>query len=346
MSLTNELLNRTATQRVRSNKTICAAFLGALLLAAFGFWLQFSPRFSPPKHQLSLSDQAFKDEETVRKRLAGERQQRLDAIKIKVAHMMGDTHTEMLNTVKFYREKANQIIAACETREPGLIAHVDDKLQGYPNALGLARRIAKDKVFKTQDTDAYLRDALQPVTDSQVALGANLQRVQDECTESLRAESARLQAGLADVTAGTDFKMSDFHIDENVRRLVKATANQAFKSSISSVNATLQATIEGLLLASTYEALSRVLAGAVARETVSLSIGAGGAPIPFIDIATTIIAVGGTAWTAHDVYKAVEEMKQIDAVIRQEIHKSTAELKKNSDQAFSDQEEKIATLFK
>jgi len=99
--------------------------------------------------------------------------------------------------------------------------------------------------------------------------------------------------------------------------------------------ATLEVAIEAVLIKTTYSALTKLLAKAVSKEVTSLAIGAEGAPIPVVDVVTSLIAVAGTAWTAYDVHHAVQEMKNTDPEIRNSLGESLDLLEHKTNDAFA-----------
>lgn len=329
-----------------TKRFIGACLLGGLLL--FVAFLRFVPlpHLDPFGVQRKLNEERFKVEQAEKRRAEEERQRRLKAAETEITGMIEGAHAQMFDTIKIGRGKAANVLTKQKTQIPELTAKVDEKLQGHGNALKLVKFMAKDKVTGTHETQHYLQEAFQPVVSSFAHVEGDLQQVLKECDDSLNLQAANLQAGIAQVLDTEGFKAADLGLEGSLQSLSADSVDQVMKASIRFAIATVEVAIEALLIKTTYETVSKLLAKAVAKEVGSLSIGAGGAAIPVVDIFTTVIAVGGTAWTLYDVYSAVEELKKVDPVIRAGLVDSVAKMEKKSDEAFCGLEKAVAGLCK
>jgi hypothetical protein len=160
----------------------------------------------------------------------------------------------------------------------------------------------------------------------------------------LNVEATKLQAATANVLDVEGFKATDLGVEDALNRLNVATTTQSFEATIKAATATVEVVIEALLIKTTFETLTKLLAKAVAKEAASLTIGAGGAAIPGVDIVTTTIAVGGTLLTAYDVYGAVEEMKKVEPTIRGNLNDSVQAIEKKTEAAFTSLDQTVGIL--
>ena len=157
-------------------------------------------------------------------------------------------------------------------------------------------------------------------------------------------QAVELQVAMAQVLKDNEFKPVDLGLESNLQHLSSDVMQQAMDSSFKAVGSTVGVVLEGLLIKSTCNAISKLLAKAVAREAACLGVGLAGAPIPVVDIVTTSIAVIGTAWTAYDVHDAVDSLKSTRPVIRAGLTRSVADLKQQSLDVLSSQEQTVKQI--
>ena len=274
-------------------KFIVACALGGLLVVVALSRFVKPPDFSPEMIQKTLNEERLKAEQELKHRTEAERQQRIKAAKDKVTKLTNDAYGHMKEIVNKAHNKTDYIIGRHEAGIPDLTTKVNEKLQGYSNAVGLVRRMAEDKVRGTQKTQDYLQEAFRPVMESEVKTEAELRQALKDCAYELNIEAAKLQADTANVLNVEGFNAADLGVEDALTRLYTTTTKQSFEASIMATSATVEVVVEALLIKTTFETISKLLAKAVAKEAGSLVVGAGGAAIPIVYVITTIIAVGG-----------------------------------------------------
>jgi hypothetical protein len=328
-----------------NKKFIVTCLLGGLLVVVALLRFIHPPEIDPNEVERVRAEERQKAEKEMKQRAEEDRQKRINAAKTNVTSMTMKANIRMKEIIRAARKNADFIINSHEERIPDLTSKVNEKLQGYSNAMGLAGRMAEDKIRGNSKTQDYLLEAFIPVMQAQVQTEGALRNVLKDCAYELNKEAANLQIATANVLATEGFEAADLGVKESFNRLSTETSHKTLETSIKTATATLEVAVEALLVKTTFETLSRVLAKAVAREAGSLAIGAGGATIPGVDIVTTAITIGGTAWTAYDVYAAVDELKKVEPAIRGGIKESTQVLEKKTGEAFNSLDQTVAILF-
>ena len=328
---------------MRNKKLLAAGLLGGLMVTVA--LLRFLPlpltyfstfeswtRETAPKQ--GADSQAAAHDRDLRLQIADQRFQNITR----------DAQVHMLATVKAARDETEKILAHQRHNIPRLTAEANEKLQGYGNAMNLARFMAEDKVRGTHKTQDYLQASFQPVVQAQALTEARVQQVLKVCTTQLNVEMAQVQAQTAQILDAEGFKPADLGLEKRLQALAQ-TQTQMLKASMSAAVATIEVAIEAALVKTTYAAISKLLAKAVAKEVASLAIGAEGAPIPVVDFITTAIAIGGTVWTAFDVHHTVQELEKVQPVIRTGLEDSVAHLEHQTRETFAGLETTTKALF-
>lgn len=222
------------------------------------------------------------------------------------------------------RETIAGIINAARGQVSGKAAAATLPFRGLQNAAGCAAMGAKDKLSGGHELQGHIRRSLEPATG---LLKSTRDKVLIEIATSrqnslARANNYRKETLQFAETAGID--LAALRIKQSgVGEMAKAV-DAAIAATIS---AEIGASLELLFIKPTMNILLRTLGPAIASAAGTL--GAAGTacvadgPLPVGDIIGCVIALGGTAWTAHDIWKAVDENNRlpgkIEALLRQQL---------------------------
>ncbi len=241
-----------------------------------------------------------------------------------------------------------------------------DGLCGYKALSGMAYRLAWDKFKNTNTFEdlvnpplerhvmTHVKDAVEVYKTKMVSFQREL-----ECEmTAYRADLLLKAREFKDFTSG--LKVLDSETIKDVNDRLSVFDSQAKEMATKTVFTSIGVVMEAVFLKSTIAAAKTVgkrviapfLAKTVARLSASYAAGAGAAvadgPFPVGDVVGVMLAVGGTAWMAYDIYKLMDVLpnelernlcafvNEIDAGLREnaaeQAKKMPTEMKKWSDE--------------
>lgn len=140
----------------------------------------------------------------------------------------------------------------------------------------------------------------------QNALNGFLLKVQENDTQ--------FKAGIAELLQKENFTVTDLGIRNNFLQNNEQLAKKIQSFAVEKLSTAMGAALEVIFIRSTVKCISKATATTMARLGTSYAVGGACAvadgPLPICDIIGGIIAVGGTVWTAHDIYKVSKVLPQ------------------------------------
>ena len=188
------------------------------------------------------------------------------------------------------------------------IPRVVDNLSSFSACVKLSYKAAKDKLKDTHDfEDAYMEIIDGPVVQPCLRANHAASEMLQNLNQQLKERYARYTMDLAAVCSksGENAEIPP----QNLNRLlecINTTATSSQKLQQVKLIAAAGVVIEAIFFRQTCNAIVKLFAKPVAK--ICGSLGAGGicaaadGPIPVGDIIGGVLAVGGLAWTAYDVY--------------------------------------------
>ena len=325
-------------------KLILTCLLGGLMVVIPLLRLVPIPGLESLWLQKQLAEERRTSRIELEHRAHEEREKRGKAAQDKISLLLADGYARMHETINSSRTKADGVISKHRDELPNLTAKVDEQLQGYGNALAIVAMMAQDRVRGTKTTQVYLQGAFQPVVKSRAQAEVALRDILEHCVYDLKSQSAQLLAATANVLKTADFESKDLGLAESLNKFAAENLVRAIDASKHAATATIGVAVEAILIRTTFESLTKLLASAVGKEATSIGIGIGGAPIPGVDIATSIIALAGSAWTAYDVFAAVNELQKVHSVIENGLNDTVNKLESNTNDQFVNFEKTVSSL--
>lgn len=199
--------------------------------------------------------------------------------------------------------------------------------RGFGNATDCALMGAKDKLSGGNDLNDHIRCSMSPVTG---LLASTRERILVEIAAARQKSMARVN----DYRRETLQLAANAGIPEVERALDLPAVGKMTKTLEDSIDQTiaaeLGASLELILIKPTIEILARVLGPAIA--TAAGTAGAAGTacvvdgPIPIGDIIAGVIALGGSAWAAMDIWRAVDLNNQLPGTVETMLNEQISQL--------------------
>ena len=211
-------------------------------------------------------------------------------------------------------------------------------LSGFGACFKMCCKAVKDQVSGTSE----FADAFQEVIHGPILIPcARANRTADDRLQTLKLklEERRVQYAVEVIetcrNTNVDVKQPDTDLKSLEASLGKSlTATHELQ--ISKVMATVGAAMEVVFIKSTIATLRRVLGAAIAKLAGSSATGAvcaaADGPLPIGDAIGAVLAVGGLAWTAWDIYDACKVLPdKLRAELRDGIDTAERELHKQAE---------------
>lgn len=218
--------------------------------------------------------------------------------------------------------------------------------RGFGNASSCAATGAKDKLCGGQELQNHIRRSLEPATG---LLHSTREKILVEIATTRQNSMARANDYRKETLqfardAGMDPTLIDMKlpaIGEMAKRL-----DHAIDKTLS---AEIGVSLELIFIKPTIKILMKVLGRAIATAAGTASA-AGTAciadgPLPIGDIIGGTIVLGGSVWTAHDIWQAVDENNRLPGKIEAMLNAQLSGLDKTSASALDQMEEGYQALF-
>ena len=188
------------------------------------------------------------------------------------------------------------------------IPRVVDDLSGFSACVKLSYKAAKDKLKDTHDfEDAYMEVIDGPIVQPCLRANRVASEMLQNLNQQLKERYARYAMDLAAVCRESDEKTEIPPQDlSRLLTCIQTTAASSQKLQQVKLFAAVGVAVEAIFFRQTCSAIVKLFAKPVAKICGSLGVGgicaAADGPIPVGDIIGGVLAVGGLAWTAYDVY--------------------------------------------
>ncbi|MBO7330138.1 MAG: hypothetical protein J6W00_15360 [Lentisphaeria bacterium] len=226
---------------------------------------------------------------------------------------------QIRNTTKIYQNKnsillqdfENKILTIGKENFISAEQKIDQTVQeltGYVTCAKLCYKMAKDKIWKTSDTQTAVNAILQPNILMPCQTGAaKIFHAYQEFCHKLRENNNHYRAKLALIVgdnqyfANTEAAQQDFII-KNIE-LHSMVKNVAIDKMLTAIGITL----EIILIKETMRIIVKV-GGHIAAKLISTTSAAAisataDGPLPVGDIIGAVLAIGGISWAAYDLYQ-------------------------------------------
>lgn len=188
------------------------------------------------------------------------------------------------------------------------IPRVVDDLSSFSACVKLSYKAAKDKLKDTHDfEDAYMEVIDGPIVQPCLRANRVASEMLQNLNQKLKERYARYAMDLAAVCRESDEKTEIPPQDlSRLLACIQTTAASSQKLQQVKLFAAVGVAVEAIFFRQTCSAIVKLFAKPVAKICGSLGVGgicaAADGPIPIGDIIGGVLAVGGLAWTAYDVY--------------------------------------------
>lgn len=217
------------------------------------------------------------------------------------------------------------------------IPRVVDDLSGFGACVKLSYKAAKDRLKGTNDfQEAYMAvidgPIVQPSLRAHRTANEMLQMLDHRLKERYAQYSVDLAAACGRGVQESQIPASDLARLEECINNVAAYAQQYQAQKLMTA---VGVTIEAIFIRQTCSAIVTLFAKPVAKISGSLGAGAicaaADGPIPIGDVVGGVLAIGGLAWTAYDVYEVTSVMpKRLESELRDGINETKDHLLSDS----------------
>ena len=250
-----------------------------------------------------------------------ERQERLAGTRAKINDLAEATANEQAADTATTVRRVKAMFDHARSRSGHAASQAAASFQGFGNVSWCVTVGAKDKLFGNHELVDYITRSMSPVTGLLAAVEREMKKelslLQQRST--VRANSFQI----ASLKLADDAGLSLPEIGFDPAR-IGSLAQKASDSMTQISHATLGVALEAIFIKWTVQSVLAVVEQLIAREAASLGAGAACAaadgPFPIGDIIGAVIAVGGTLWTAAEVYAAVESYKALPGQVCATLH--------------------------
>ncbi len=186
----------------------------------------------------------------------------------------------------------------------------------------LCGAMAMDKI---RHTDTAM-EMISPIIVSQMIVpceegSKEIQNALNEFLLQLQENATEYRAGILEMLDGTEFSLKDFSARKEFLKQNDTLAVQIMKFAFDKTFSMVGAGMEALFLRSTYVAVTRLVAGIVAKLSTTAAVSGtavvADGPLPIGDVIAGGVAIGGLAWTGYDVYQVTKVMpKEMKGYLR------------------------------
>ena len=186
------------------------------------------------------------------------------------------------------------------------IPEVIDQLTGLNVCVKFCYKAAKDKLKGTNDfEEAYMDIINQPIVQPCLHANALASETLKTLDQHLKERYAQYAMDLAVVCGDTGEEVSSPDV-ERLLQCINTVAASSSQFQQEKIFALVGVAFEAIFIRSTCNAIVKLFAGPVAKICSSLGVGgicaAADGPFPVGDAIGGVLAVGGLAWTAYDIY--------------------------------------------
>ena len=215
------------------------------------------------------------------------------------------------------------------------IPDVIDELSGIGACTKLSYKAAKDKIKGTHDfEDAYMEVMNQPIVQPCLHANAVATEMLQTLNQRLMERHTQYAMDLATVCGDNRNQISAPDL-ERLQQCISTVAATSGRLQREKMFALVGVAFEAVFIRSTCSAVVKLFAKPVAKICGSLGIGgicaAADGPIPVGDIIGGVVAIGGFAWTAYDVYDVTCVMpEKLKTELRTGLDETRTQLLDNS----------------
>jgi len=264
-------------------------------------------------------------------------------------HAIYEEITNKLNNIADATDAKNKVMVqkAIEDINTGInqgfnraeanIPHAVDRLAGFKGCAKLSYYIASDAANGGSDTDKFINEILgHYIIEPSLSGAKESQTVIERLNEQLAKNYTDMTVEMAS-TSRLIIQERGYKQQGNIEDFIKtlnSIPEKSTKIATSTICSVIGIALEGIFIKSTVASAKKVLgsiASKASKTVLSSSIAAAAdGPLPIGDIIGVVLAVGGAAWTAYDLYEAQYVMKNevtatLQNAIREYRHKTLAD---------------------
>jgi len=244
------------------------------------------------------------------------------------------------------RKTINDILAAARKEVSGKTDAATQPFRGFGNATSCAAMGAKDKLCGGHELQDHIRRSLEPATG---LLTSTREKILVQIASARQNSMARVNDYRKETLQfARDAGMSPNELDTGLPAIGEM-AKTLDHSVDQTISAGIGVSLEVIFIRSTITILVSVLEPAIA--TAAGTAGAAGTacvadgPFPIGKIIGATIAVGGTAWTAKEIWQAIDEINRLPGKIEGLLNEQIDSLDKAATGAIDQLEEGYRPLF-
>ena len=177
----------------------------------------------------------------------------------------------------------------------------------------LCYAIAKDNIFDTKTAMDMIAPRIssmvvRPCEEGQLKVISTL----NDSLLKLQENDTQFKAGLASLLEKENFSVLDLGLRDDFLNRNMELAGKMESFAMNKMFLAAGVAIDAILIKSTYKMICTATAAIVKRLAGSLAAGGACAvadgPLPIGDILGGVITIGGTAWTAYDIYNVTKTL--------------------------------------
>ena len=217
------------------------------------------------------------------------------------------------------------------------IPRVVDDLSGFGACVKLSYKAAKDRLKDTNDfQEAYMEVIDGPIVQPSLRAHRTANEMLQMLDQRLKERYAQYSVDLA-AACGRGVQESQIPASDLARleECISNVAAYAQRYQAQKLMTAVGVAVEAIFIRQTCSAIVTLFAKPVAKICGSLGAGAicaaADGPIPIGDIVGGVLAIGGFAWTAYDVYEVMSVMpKRLESELRDGINETKDHLLSDS----------------
>ncbi len=242
--------------------------------------------------------------------------EKLAALRAEIATLASKAAQEQAQDVAATRVEVRSLLARFSGEAEACAQQAARPFQGFGNVSNCIYMGGKDQVFGGHRLPDYISASMQPATD----LLHDAERQVGNQLEALRqrslARANRFISRTLSATAAARLEPAALGCSPAEVGKLAGQANQVCSHEIT---AALTLAMEAIFLKANYAAIRQVVERLIEREAASLTAAGVAAladgPLPIGEIIGACVVVGGAAWTAWDVRKAVTTYRALPGQI-------------------------------
>jgi len=209
------------------------------------------------------------------------------------------------------------------------------KFEGFKNTWNITYKLAKDNLFDTHEAEKYVNEATIPAQEELKEISEYINKVLKSAVSDSDKEFQELHKDLVVYLDSEHLTANDLKIGSAINEMNSKILNQSEQIASLNIIATVKIAAEAFLIHETVKAVKVILRTIVQKGSKTI-IAAGTAvvangPLPKGEFIGAVIAVGGAASTAMDIWQAVKEMEQLREKIKKGIARSLDDIEQKAD---------------